>query len=342
MSEPLSLVRRASNARISTSFAFLLVGSAAIALSGCGPTTPRASNQESAPTASTPSPLSKGSAPDAQTSRLVLGSSEPGLAFVVPKQLPTAAGPSASNAVAKASFPSATTGPAAAKTFADALVADDVARAFSLLADDEQSRVQSVASFRDQLTRESRWTSARVETTVADSSATSSGRSFVTLRVSQTPGIDEIHGVTGPSALVRLPVQETAGGWQVQWERRQVTQEFVADEGRLRTDVTQWVADRQRSCSVATPSSEYGGGMVGIVGLANALCTSKGPAVVASVGDIYALDDPQPLIDSFGSGSYDWARVVSLRAPAPMDVIAAPVGDRWLIVGVAPLRRSAA
>ena len=38
--------------------------------------------------------------------------------------------------------------------------------------------------------------------------------------------------------------------------------------------------------------------------------------------------------NAFGPAAAQWARVVSLDGPLPLDVVTAPMGDRWLVVGV--------
>jgi hypothetical protein len=48
----------------------------------------------------------------------------------------------------------------------------------------------------------------------------------------------------------------------------------------------------------------------------------------------------QPFLAAFGSAVHDWARVVRLDAPVRMDVVVAPVGERWLVVGVLPQTHS--
>ncbi len=273
-------------------------------------------------------------------SRLVVGSPEPGLQFTVSDVTGTVAGPNVAGPnVAVPTLLKVTSAADAATQFGQAVVDSQVDRAFALLAADERGRVGSALRFRELLAQEGPWQSVALVTPNAGAPdpTTSTGQP-VALFVTREPGLDEIRGLVAASAVVQLPVVREDGSWRVRWERRQVAPNYGADEQRLRGDVMAWVADRQRSCGTVVPTSEFAGGLVGVVGLANSLCSTTARAVVAGVGDIYALDDPQPLLDSFGSASFDWARVVSLSAPTPMDVIAAPVGDRWLVVGVAPPR----
>ncbi len=217
------------------------------------------------------------------------------------------------------------------------MVTGRIADAFTLLPDIEQERIGSATRFADILRRDPAWLSAAVDPKASDD------RNVPALRVDQAPTIDEIRGVVGPSAVVKLPARKDASGWKVSWERRTTTQSYAAPENRLPGDVVSWATDRQKSCSpegrsgTKTAAGEYAGGLLGAVWLADSLCTTPGVVSVASVGDIYTLDDPQALLDAYGSGAYQWARVVTLAAPHQMHVITAPLGDRWVVVGLAPV-----
>ncbi len=314
-------------------------GVLALVLSGC-----------SSKTTTTPPPSLplSASAPSTQPieavpgqSRLVTGAPEPGLSFTVPPADRTAPGPEPvagpSSRRSRAASASAASPTAAAAAFGDAVVTGRIVDAFALLPDIEQERIGSATRFADILSRDPAWLSAAVD---ADASE---GPDAPTLRVDQAPTIDEIRGVVGPTAVVKLPARKDESGWKVSWERRTITQRYAAPEERLSDDVLAWSAARQNSCESSgnqarkTPVGEYGGGLLGAVWLAEALCTTPGAVAVESVGDIYTLDDPQALLDAYGSGAYQWARVVTLAAPHEMHVIAAPLADRWVVVGIAPI-----
>ena len=288
-------------------------------------------------------------------SRLVVGSPEPGLSFEAPvlEDPPIAAvgdqlevGAPLVTSVANATGIVADSARAAASSFGEAIVAGRVGDAFALLTETEQKRIGSAQKFEEILSRESPWLSSVVTTLKSEPEsepeiADGAFANLVALRVTQTPSIDEIRGVVAPSAIVKLPTREDLGGWKVSWERRTVSQEFAALESRLSSDVLAWANTRQQNCTTTEPSGEsrageYAGGLLGAVWLADELCTVRGAATIATVGDIYNLDDPQSLLDAYGSGSYQWARVITMRAPHAMHVIAAPLNDRWIVVGIAP------
>ena len=313
-----------------------------LALAGC-------SGQTATTAASPGSPPPRASVPSATAtealsgqSRLVLGSPEPGLAFTVPSAVSVGAanGPSAGPSPVRsdpADAVRASSPTAAAAAFGDAVVAGRIGDAFGLLPAIEQERIGSATRFADILSRDPAWLSAAVDAEAGQSEA------IPVLRVEQTPAIDEIRGVVGPSAFVKLPARQDESGWKVSWERRTITQDYGAPEERVSDDVIAWAAARQQACAPTvattpkTPLGEYAGGLLGAVWLADSLCATPGAVTVASVGDIYTLDDPQALLDAYGSGAYQWARIVTLAAPKEMHVIAAPLNDRWIVVGLAPV-----
>jgi hypothetical protein len=294
-----------------------------------------------------------------------LGSPEPGLSFAAPPLVETGT-PSASgtNEVVRSDGSVASKNQAitarsaidAATLFGDAIVTGRVNEAFDLLPDLEQQRVGSANKFAEVLSRDNGWLSSALDRAETEGE-------IMALRVTQTPMIDEIRGVVAPSSVVKMPATKEALGWKVSWERRTIAQQFAAPRSRLEADVARWAQARQKQCartetsskesdgdgaagnvdtangksSKTAPEGEYSGGLLGAVWLAEELCTVPGLVTISTVGDIYNLDDPQPLLDAYGSGSYQWARVVTLAAPHAMHVIAAPLDQRWVVVGVAPV-----
>lgn len=263
------------------------------------------------------------------TSRFVLGHPQPGLNFTVtisPESTPKVTSPTtvAAQPILDVNH--------VALAFGEALVAGDEASAFRLLSQSDQNQIGSPLKFGELLARDPRWISASI------ASPSPEDPQAVRLVVKQTPMIDEIHGVVAPTATVSFATVQEGGGPHLLWRRRRITQNYTAPESRLQTDILAWAQDR-RACATASgaaSSRQYRGGLVGDAGLAEELCHAKDSPVVNVQGDVYSLDDPQPLINAFGSGVYQWARVATVSAGKPMNVIAAPLGDHWIVVGVAP------
>ena len=320
----------------------LALSASVLVLAGCSGQTATTPPSPGSPPPRVSVPTNTATETRSGQSRFVLGSPEPGLSFTVPSaaSIGAANGPSAGPSPLRsdpADAVRASSPTDAAAAFGDAIITGRIADAFGLLPDIEQERIGSATRFADILSRDPAWLSAAV-----NAEAGQSGDDPV-LRVDQAPTIDEIRGVVGPTADVKLPARKDESGWKVSWERRTITQRYAAPEDRVSDDVLAWAASRQQGCpssgaaSQKTPLGEYAGGLLGAVWLTDVLCTAPGAVTAASVGDIYTLDDPQALLDAYGSGAYQWARVVTLGAPHEMHVIAAPLDDRWLVVGLAPV-----
>jgi hypothetical protein len=271
-------------------------------------------------------------------SHFVLGSPAPGLNFsvestpIVQPQSPAA----------QPLVPSETLDQTKAiSAFASAVVKDDYQMAFGLLTEADRAQIGSPAKFGEVLAKSPSWISFSIETVTAQSrnsvttNASELNTSGVVLTVRQQPGIDETRGVVGPTARVEFSMRTENGGSHVVWRRHTVTQNFVADETELLTDVGNWVEGR-RACLAgeAHPRAQYEGGLVGEVWLAKTLCQLPSKLTVENVGDFDSLIDPQAIVDAFGPDAYRWARVVKVNSPNPFYAIAAPLGDHWVVVGL--------
>jgi hypothetical protein len=63
------------------------------------------------------------------------------------------------------------------------------------------------------------------------------------------------------------------------------------------------------------------------------LCRATGAVTVGAPSDL--VDDSDgSLTAEFGPDVYAWARVVPVTGPRRLDLVLAPVGERWLVVGV--------
>ena len=179
--------------------------------------------------------------------------------------------------------------------------------------------------------RSSGFTAFKVRAAAPDSAGNT-----VTVDVTQTPRISDIDGVIAATATVTVPTVDEGTGFKVKWSRRGIEQHYPeatpAEDALVAASVTAWATDRQ-NCA-AEPINEFPGGLIGVVGLADALCRSSGAPSISAVGDLDSLDEPQPVIEGFGGAALLWARVVKLSAPVKMSVVMAPRGNDWIVVAV--------
>ncbi len=207
------------------------------------------------------------------------------------------------------------------------LVARDSASAWNLISASDQERVGNV----QRLTEESYatgWTQFAVRETTGDT---------VTVEVKQTPKISEIDGVVAETATLRVRTVAEAGGYKVVWSKRSVDQAFADISPEqitdIRSSVMKWAASRQQCADV--PTNQYESGLIGVTGLADSLCKKSSPPKIGDIGDLDQLDEPDPILQSFGSASFRWARVASIQAPVAMNVVVAPRGRDWIVVAIA-------
>ena len=213
-----------------------------------------------------------------------------------------------------------------------ALMDRDGAKAWPMLSPADQAKV----GFPQRLTEDayaSGWRGFRINSSSTDS---------VMVTIDQTPKVSDIDGVIAGTATMTVPVTKDGARYFASWSRRTVVQGYPErtpenDRDTIET-VLDWATARQL-CKTAP--QEHIGGLIGVVGLATALCdaTNTGApptrAVVLSIGDLDSLDEPQPVIDGFGASAFTWARVVALRTPVPMNVVVAPNGSSWTVIALA-------
>ena len=218
--------------------------------------------------------------------------------------------------------------PAAAVTsFVNAAIAGDLDTAWSLVGTADQARLGYKQRIAEQAYA-SGWKGFSATSTVGDS---------VVGTLTQTPKVSDIDGVIAAQGNLRVQTIKEGSDYRVLWSRKSIVQAYpelsVAQDGAVSSAVSDWTRSRQ-ACD-AMPANEFSGGLVGVVGLAAKLCKTTGDPVLGVVSDLEALDEPQPIIEAFGGTALQWARVVSVSAPVPMDVVVAPRGTEWIIVAVA-------
>ena len=208
--------------------------------------------------------------------------------------------------------------------FARAVVMHNKSAAFALLSQKDQRKIGSPERFELLLSGRAPWVSAKPSRAIAPDTAV--------FEVAQEPALDEVRGDIAPAATVQVPMVHESGGWRVAWSKNRIEQLYTADEARITTDATTWLTSRA-SCSA--PKLEAPNGLLGVVGLAGSLCGSKGVVRIGVPDTLDAMDDPQPVLDAYGSAAANWARVVNISSPVAMQAVLAPLGEEWVVVALA-------
>jgi hypothetical protein len=156
-------------------------------------------------------------------------------------------------------------------------------------------------------------------------------RADVAVRLVLRPALTADAGLVPGSATATFAAVAEDGGWRVAYSDSTLVPQY-APATRAPGAVRSWVRARQ-DCRTGP---EYDGGLVGAPARAEALCGTRGAIGLGKVRVLPDTAQDQPFLAAFGTDVHDWARVVPVDTPVRMDVVVAPVGERWLVVGVLP------
>jgi hypothetical protein len=281
---------------------------AALGLAACSSSEPAVAP---APLASSATAGPAASAPP----RVTTGQRTPGLDFRVNPVAPAPAA-SAPTAPQNGLRSAPTTDALALQSFGQSMVDGDTTTAFALLTSSDRNRYVNEAQFAVELGREPGWESFTVDGTK--------------LNIERDPGLDTVTGLVSPRATVVLPTVRESDGVRIAWSKRRIENRVTADESAAAETARRWTTTRQQ-CGDAS-DDETVNGILGVVGLANALCSSTGDVTVGDTLWLLDLDDPDAVLDAYGSDAAEWARVVEISSPVAMDVVLAPIDTEWKVI----------
>jgi hypothetical protein len=215
----------------------------------------------------------------------------------------------------------------AVRRYLDAEIAADGGTAYGALATDSRARAGDAAG----------WAAAApdrphvlgYDRLLSPDSGRQSGTATVETTVSLEPRLDEVSGLVPARAVIEFAAVAEDGGWRIDLEASTWTPLLPPDDGAV-TAVERW-AEARRQCA---PAGEYEGSLLDSPVLADQLCGARGPIVAGPPERL--TDVSGPVIAALGPESVEWARVVPLSGPVDLHVVAAPLGDDWVIVAVRP------
>ncbi|MGQ0803798.1 MAG: hypothetical protein ACT4PI_08045 [Actinomycetota bacterium] len=213
---------------------------------------------------------------------------------------------------------------AAVEQFLAAEAGGDFATSYGLLS----------AADRGQVGSRSEWTTAHghlptitnFEIGALDAGA---ARAEVATSLTLVPELDEIVGLVPARADATWVALAEDGGWRVAFEESSLVPRYPSEDDAP-SAARDWAADR-RDCR---RGDQYRGGLLGADALARDLCRAEGDITVGAAAALDPGAGAQPFLAAFGPEVFSWARVVSVTTPRVLNVVLAPVGERWLVVGV--------
>lgn len=216
----------------------------------------------------------------------------------------------------------------AIEAFLDAEIARDHDASFVLLSPADRAAVKSAARWRarhDSLPTVAGFTLGEV--------AEQGDRAVVPAAMRYEPALDPFVGVIPQRADSLWSLVREGDGWTIDFERTTIAPRYPT-EARIPADVERWV-ERRVACE-AGGDAEYAGGLLGSPTLADVLCDDDAAIRLSPVGPFASERSAGPFLSEFGDEVLEWARVVELHGPSPMRIVVAPLGERWLVIGVLP------
>ncbi len=150
-----------------------------------------------------------------------------------------------------------------------------------------------------------------------------------------TPAINEVVGVVPGRAEVTFGVRSEDGGYRVSLDDTAMRPRFP--DRSLAAPVAQsWLTASQACRADERASLEYDGSLLGTLGLVESLCGLTGDSRAPRSGTYDELTDPSIMLSAFGGDAADWTEVATFTGLAGLEklqVILAPLGDQWVVVG---------
>jgi hypothetical protein len=222
--------------------------------------------------------------------------------------------------------PAAGTPRAALERFLDAEAAGDAEASFDALSASDRAATPTRAA----------WTAAhdtipRVIGYEVTALRADAGRAEADVAVALTPSLDDVVGLVPARATARYVLVAEDGGWRVAFAESSLVPEYAPDDD-ARGAARAWAAAAARGDVVA----QWDGGVLGLADDAYlpALRAARDGVEVGAPLRLAPVPEAEPMLAAFGPDVFDWARVVPLEAPVALDLVLAPVGEQWLVVGV--------
>ncbi len=155
-------------------------------------------------------------------------------------------------------------------------------------------------------------------------------RAEVVADLSLQAELDQLVGlIPGDADSTWALVEDPVGGWRVAFTESRIEPVFLND-ATASSAVVDWGLGRQ-SCQ---PKQEGDFALLGFPTLADPLCGATGRVTVSAPSQLEDAADAAPFLAAFGPEVGIWARVVEVQTPIPLRVVVAPIGERWVVIGV--------
>lgn len=157
--------------------------------------------------------------------------------------------------------------------------------------------------------------------------------SVVLVTVDHTPGLDPFVGLSTAHDTQKWTARRDRGSWFVDPEPA-ITLE-VPDDAPAAPAAAAWTKAVQRCDEPAAIKLQVEPTLLGASTGESNLCGSSDAVSTTPPAALPATLDSSALVAQYGEASLTWARVVGVRVgDIALSVMLAPIGERWLVVGV--------
>jgi len=173
----------------------------------------------------------------------------------------------------------------------------------------------------------------------ADASAGPDGadRAEVAVGVERRPTVDPFVGFVAARATETWQARQQDGRWRVEDRAANIEPEIPSDAG-VATTVSDWVASLRGCQPAAAALLQVEPVLYGVPDLADQLCRNKQAApTIGEVEQFDSMAEGAEVLNAFGVGIDDWARVVDVDAGQPFRLTLAPLGDAWRVLSISAL-----
>lgn len=201
----------------------------------------------------------------------------------------------------------------------------DHAASFALLTDESRAIYGSIA----------RWKSRRDEMPVVTKfkvMGPGKGADSVDLIVDHPAGLDPFRGLSPAQDHEIWTGRHEHGGWLV--DADPVATPIMPAERSVAPTVIQWVKAAESCNQAAVHQLQAVDPLLGIGDAGHQLCRQNFALVSSAPSTVPPGDLTQQLVAQYSADALGWARMVTLTgAPAPIEVVVAPIGDGWQVIG---------
>lgn len=202
----------------------------------------------------------------------------------------------------------------------------DHASSFVLLSDEARSTYKDIH----------RWTNRRNELpAITGFRIEGAGKqpNSMSVLVEHTPGLDPFRGLSTAMDHETWVARSEHGGWLL--DADPATTLVLPSDTTAGAGALAW-AQAEQACDAKTAKTHQA--IDPILGVASAPGQLCGHSATFSAGEAHRVpqgSESQDLIAQYSTDSLDWARAITVTgADHPFDVILAPIGNVWQVVGV--------